>query len=116
MLGKVFNTAAVDEYADWVLSEVKKQLPPRPAPGASKDIGQRAEKLNERISLRTIDFAKTTKLNLYKKARLTARVRGDDSARLSRTFHQIFLPGFTRSDCSRIATSQEKVIPHGIVQ
>lgn len=106
MLGKVFNTAAVDEYADWILSEVKKQLPPRPAPGASKDIGQRAEKLNERISMRTIDFAKTTKLNLYKKARLTARVREGMTAH---GYPEPFIKSFSLELLARISRASQQV-------
>ena len=74
MLGRVFNTAHVDAYADWVLAEVKKQLPPKGAPG-KKDVAQRANLLNQRIAQRTVEFAKVEKLNIYKKARLTARVR-----------------------------------------
>jgi len=75
MFASFFNTSAVDEFADWILAEVKQALPPGFAPGL-KNIGERAESLNQRISLRTGEFAKTTsRLNIYKKAHLAARVR-----------------------------------------
>jgi hypothetical protein len=104
MFGKAFNTAAVDEYADWILGEVKKQLPPGHSPG-TKDIGARAEKLNERISLRTVDFSKTTKLNLFKKARLTARVREGMTAH---GYPEPFVKSFSLDLLARIARAAQQ--------
>ena len=71
MFGSFFNTADVDQYADWVVAEVKRSLPP----AGTKNVAERAEKLNVSIAKKTAEFAKSTKLNLYKKARLAARVR-----------------------------------------
>jgi hypothetical protein len=104
MFGKAFDTAAVDGYADWVLSEVKKQLPPGHSPG-TKDIGQRAEKLNERIALRTLEFSKSTKLNLYKKARLTARVRDGMTAH---GYPEPFVKSFSLDLLARIARASQQ--------
>jgi hypothetical protein len=77
MFGRFFNTAEVDAYADWVLGEVKKAFP---LGRQMKDVGERADKLKARISSRTGEFARTAKLNLYKKARLTHRLRSGMSA------------------------------------
>jgi hypothetical protein len=80
MFGSFFNTAAVDEFADWIVAEVKGALPPGFAPG-TKNIAQRADKLNERIAKRTGEFTRNTpNLNIYKRARLAARVREGMSA------------------------------------
>jgi hypothetical protein len=104
MFGKVFDTTAVDEYADWILAEIKKQLPPGHSPG-TKDIGQRADKLNERIALRTVDFSKTVKLNLFKKARLTARVREGMSAH---GYPEPFVKSFSMDLLARIARASQQ--------
>jgi hypothetical protein len=79
MFGSYFNTTEVDEFADWIVAEVKKSLPAGHVPGM-KDIAERAEKLNQSVSKRTWEFWRTAKLNIYKKARLAARVREGMSA------------------------------------
>jgi hypothetical protein len=80
MFGSFFNTAAVDEFADWIVAEVKRSLPPGFSPG-TKNIADRADKLNENITKRTGQFTQTSpRLNIYKKARLAARVREGMSA------------------------------------
>src|ERR1700688_190075 len=79
MFGSFFRTADVDKYADWIVAEVKRSLPPSFAPGV-KNIADRAEKLNESIAKKTVEFSRSTKLNIYKKARLAARVREGMSA------------------------------------
>jgi hypothetical protein len=79
MFGSFFKTADVDQYADWIVAEVKRSLPPRPAPG-TKNIADRAEKLNVSIAKKTVEFTRSTRLNIYKKARLAARVREGMSA------------------------------------
>ena len=79
MFGSFFSTADVDQYADWILAEVKRSLPPGFSPGI-KNIAERAETLNVNIGKRTAEFTRATKLNVYKKARLAARVREGMSA------------------------------------
>jgi hypothetical protein len=74
MFGNFFKTADVDQYADWIVDEVKRSLPAGYSPG-TKNIADRAEKLNASIAKRTGEFARTASLNIYKKARLAARVR-----------------------------------------
>lgn len=104
MFGNLFSTVAVDEYADWVLSEVKKQLPPGHSPG-TKDIGQRAEKLNERIAVRTVEFSRSAKLNLFKKARLTARVR---EGMTEHGYPEAFVKAFSLDLLARIAQASKQ--------
>jgi hypothetical protein len=80
MFGSFFNTAAVDELADWIVAEVKRSLPPGFSPG-TKNISDRADKLNRSIAKRTNEFAQSApRLNIYKKARLAQRVREGMSA------------------------------------
>ena len=79
MFGSFFKTADVDQYADWIVAEVKRSLPPMFSPG-TKNIADRAEKLNLSIAKRTEEFVRTSSLNIYKKARLAARVREAMSA------------------------------------
>jgi hypothetical protein len=79
MFGSFFKTAEVDQYADWIVAEVKRSLPPGFSPG-TKNIGDRAEKLDANITKKTLEFARSTKLNIYKKARLATRVREGMSA------------------------------------
>ncbi len=74
MFGKFFDTAEVDRFSDWVVGEVKKALPAGRDPSA-KNIAQRAEALNKQIDQQTLIFCKSSRLNIYKKARLAARVR-----------------------------------------
>jgi hypothetical protein len=79
MFGSFFNTAAVDEFADWIVAEVKAALPAGHAPG-TKNIAERAEKLNQSIAKGVVEFTRKSSLNVYKKARLAARVREGMSA------------------------------------
>src|SRR5580692_8433230 len=74
MFGNFFNTAEVDQYADWIVGELKRLLPPGFDPDKDS-VGRRAEKLNERMAKRIAEFTQQTSLNIYKKARLAARVR-----------------------------------------
>ena len=79
MFGSFFNTADVDQFADSILAEVKRSLPPGYVPGM-KNIEERTEKLNVTLGKKTSEFTRSTKLNIYKKARLAARVREGMSA------------------------------------
>ncbi len=74
MFAHFFNTAEVDRFADWVIGEFKRELPPARHPPA-KDVSNRANKLDQVIANKTGEFVKTAKLNIYKKARFASRVR-----------------------------------------
>jgi hypothetical protein len=79
MFGSFFKTAEVDQFADSIVTEVKRSLPPGFAPGV-KNMGERTEKLDAVIAKKTSEFTQSAKLNIYKKARLAARVREGMSA------------------------------------
>lgn len=79
MFGNFFKTAEVDKFADWIVDELKRLLPPGFDPNKDS-VSRRAEKLNERITKQTAEFIQQTSLNIYKKARLAARVREGMSA------------------------------------
>lgn len=79
MFGRLFDTSEVDKYADWVIEEVKRTLPPGLDPNM-KNVAERAENLNQRIAQQTASLTQSTHLNIYKKARLAARVRDGMSA------------------------------------
>jgi hypothetical protein len=74
MFGRFFDTTAVDEYADWVVDEVKRTLPAGFDPGL-KNVSGKVDRLDRRLAERTATFTQTSKLNIYQKARLASRVR-----------------------------------------
>jgi hypothetical protein len=79
MFGRFFNTTAVDEYADWVIDEVKRTLPAAFDPSL-KNISEKVDRLDKRIAQRTVTFTQSSKLNIYQKARLASRVQEGMSA------------------------------------
>jgi hypothetical protein len=86
MFGSFFDTAEVDKFADWIIGEFKRQLPPVRNPPV-RNVGYRANKLDQVIANRTLEFVKTARLNFYKKAHLVSRVRdGMTAAGYSETF------------------------------
>jgi hypothetical protein len=90
VFGKFFDSTEVDRFADWVVSEVKKSLPAGNDPTV-RNIEQRAERLNKQIETQTRAFCQATRLNIYKKARLAARVReGMDAHGYAKPFTQSF--------------------------
>lgn len=74
MFGKFFDTAEVDTYADLVVAEVKRALPAGHDHNI-KNVSDRTNMLDQRIARQVETFTQSTKLNIYKKARLAARVR-----------------------------------------
>lgn len=105
MFGNLFNTAEVDALADWVVNEVKKQLPPSYSKG-TKNVGKRTDILNERISKKAFEFSRTATLNLFKKARLTARVR---DAMLAEGYPENFVRIFSLDLVTRISNAAKQV-------
>lgn len=79
MVGSYFNTVEVDQYADWIVGELKRSLPPD-FNQSIKKFAERMQKMNERIAYRTSEFTQKARLNIYKKAHLAARVREGMSA------------------------------------
>ena len=103
MFGTFFKTADVDQYADWVVGEVKRTLPPT----GIKNVADRAEKLNVSLAKKTGEFARSTKLNLYKKARLTARVREGMSAL---GYPETFVKSFSLDLIARLQAASKKAV------
>jgi hypothetical protein len=91
MIGKLFNSPEVDRFADWIVGEVKKALPVKPTPSQA-NIPQRAERLFKQIEQQAKIFSQSTKLSIYKRARLAARVREGMSAH---GYSESFVKGFT---------------------
>jgi hypothetical protein len=91
MLGKLFSSPEVDRFADWIVGEVKKALPVKPTP-AQTNIAQRAERLFTQIEQQAKIFSQTTKLSVYKRARLAARVR---EGMIAHGYSDSFVKGFT---------------------
>ncbi len=91
MFAKMFNSPEVDRFADWIVVEVKKALPVKPTP-AQKNIPQRAERLFTQIEQQAKIFTQSTKLSVYKRARLAARVRDGMAAH---GYSESFVKGFT---------------------
>ena len=104
MFGNFFKTADVDQYADWIVAEVKRSLPAGYSPG-TKNIADRAEKLNVSIEKRTGEFARTSSLNIYKKARLAARVREGMSAH---GYPDAFVKSFSYDLLARLQTASKQ--------
>jgi hypothetical protein len=76
MISKFFDTTKTNEFADWVVAEVKRAAPPDLATrNKKKKHAIRARTLDENIAKRAVEFTRTNPLNIYKKARLAARVR-----------------------------------------
>jgi hypothetical protein len=104
MLGNFFKTAEVDQFADWIVTEVKRALPAGFSPG-TKNIADRAEKLNVSITKRTVEFARTSSLNIYKKARLAARVREGMSAH---GYSEAFVKSFSLDLLTRLQAASKQ--------
>ncbi len=79
MFGRFFDTTSVDEFADWVVDEVKRTLPPAFDP-TLKNVSGKVDRLDRRISERTTSFTQSSRLNIYQKARLASRIQERMSA------------------------------------
>jgi hypothetical protein len=76
MIARFFSTTETDEFADWIVAEVKRAAPPDLASrNKKKKHAIRARDMDENIARRVVEFTRTTRLNIYKRARLAARVR-----------------------------------------
>ena len=105
MFGSFFKTADVDQYADWIVAEVKRSLPAGFSPG-TKNIAERAQKLDANIAKKTAEFIRSTKLNIYKKARLAARVREGMSAH---GYPEPFVKSFSFDLLTRLQAASKQI-------
>ncbi len=74
MFGDWFNTKEVDEVADAIVADLVRRMPPTPGPHTRKT-ADRLKQTHDVIFARLEQFARSRKLNIYKKARLANRVR-----------------------------------------
>jgi hypothetical protein len=79
MIASFFDTKTTIEFADWIVAELKRAVPPASVSHKKKH-AIRAREGDENIARRVAEFTRTTRLNIYKKARLAARVREGMSA------------------------------------
>lgn len=71
-----FNTKEVDAFANWVVADLLKRLPPRSLGGDyDTKTADRLQRMNEAVSGRAWELAAKHKLNFYKRARLGSRVK-----------------------------------------
>lgn len=76
MIASFFDTAKTQEFADWIVAELKRAAPPDLASRKiKKKHVARARTLDENIARRIVEFTRATPLNIYKKAQLAARLR-----------------------------------------
>ena len=65
-----FDTEAIDQLAEAIAAELVKRVPPSALDSHTKKAADRLRNTHDAIFARAGKFARTHKLNLYKKARL----------------------------------------------
>jgi len=70
-----FDCKAVDEFADGVVADLVKRVPPPSIASVGKTTAKRLKNTNDMIFARAEAFARAQPLNLYKKAHLGNRVK-----------------------------------------
>ena len=84
------DTKEVDAFAQWVVDELRKRMPPESLDRADRKAAHRLHRMNETISDRARTLA--PRLNLYKRARLGNRVRW---AMKEAAYPEAFVEAFT---------------------
>ena len=73
---KWFDVKAVDAFADSVMAEVKRRMPPESVPlDTDKKSVRRLSRMTDVVSDQVRAFARANRLNIYKRARLANRVK-----------------------------------------
>jgi len=70
-----FDCTAVDEFADAVVADLLKRVPPPSIESVGKVTAKRQKSTNDMIFARAESFARAQPLNVYKKAHLGNRVK-----------------------------------------
>jgi len=70
-----FDCTAVDEFADAVVADLLKRVPPPSIASVGKVTAKRLKSTNDMIFARAESFARAQPLNVYKKAHLGNRVK-----------------------------------------
>jgi len=75
MFSSIFDTAEVDAFAAWVADELRKALSPADCEKQSKRSDDRVQRLNTRVARRAQELVASSRLNVYKKAKLGTRLQ-----------------------------------------
>jgi len=75
MFGNWFNCKEVDEFADTIVADLVKRFPPSAVGVPAKTAAERLRRTHDTIFARIEAFARSRRLNLYKKAHLGNRVK-----------------------------------------
>ena len=70
-----FDCTEVNAFADGVVGDLAKRVPPSAIENPAKKTAERLYRTNDMIFTRAESFARTARLNLYKKAHLGNRVK-----------------------------------------
>jgi hypothetical protein len=108
MFASFFDTTTTNEFADWIVAELKRAVPPDSVSRKKKHV-IRAQQLDENIGRLVVDFSRTTRLNIYKKARLAARVREGMSAH---GYAKTFVNSFTYELIARLQAAARARTTH----
>ncbi len=101
MFANFFNTTTTIEFADLIVAELRRGVPPDSVPHKKKHV-IRARQVDENIARLVVEYSRTTRLNIYKKARLAARVREGMSAH---GYPEAFVNSFSYELLARIQTA-----------
>lgn len=75
MLLSWLDTKEVDEFADSVVAELLQRFPPTGVDLSTQKAIERVVKNVDKIALRVVEFGRSRKLNVYKKARFGNRIK-----------------------------------------
>jgi hypothetical protein len=75
MFGNWFNCKEVDEFADSIVGDLMKRFPPSGVELPGKKAADRLRKTHDVIFRRVETFARSQKLNIYKKAHMGNRFK-----------------------------------------
>ncbi|HMH19295.1 MAG TPA: hypothetical protein VK572_14235 [Burkholderiales bacterium] len=70
-----FKSKEVDEFADSIVADLVRRLPPSGVGVPAKKAADRLRKTHDAIFARIESFARSQSLNIYKKARLGNRIK-----------------------------------------
>ena len=75
MFGDWFNCEEADAFADSIVADLVKRFPPSGVGVPAKKAADRLRKTHDAIFSRIENFARSQKLNIYKKAHLGNRIK-----------------------------------------
>lgn len=103
-----FDATEVDGFADSIIAELRSRYPPSGVELPARKAIERLRKSFGRLFDRIDAFARETRLNLYKKARLGNRVRW---ALKEAGYPEEFVEAFTRELVTHVALARKASAP-----